>query len=117
MYLSTPLTAVCLLEASLRCKSHAFLQLRTWQTLQCRSRSKEEIISRQQWDSLRVSVLESLISVKAAVIAQGPTGLEGLVVRAADLSPLQNASNFGKKRERGRDDCSICEAGDCLFIQ
>lgn len=53
--------------------------------------------------------LEPLISVKAAVIAQGPTGLDGLVVRAANLSPIQYASNFGKKqereRERGGDDC------------
>lgn len=39
-----------------------------------------------------------MISVKAAAIAQRPTGLEGLVVRAMHLSPFQNASSVGKKQ-------------------
>lgn len=38
-----------------------------------------------------------MISVKTVVIAQGPTGLEGLAVRAADLSPLQSASTSGRQ--------------------
>lgn len=48
-----------------------------------------------------------MISVTAAVIAQGPTGLEGLVVRGADLSPLQNASDFGRKQQEERKETMI----------
>lgn len=56
-----------------------------------------------------MSGLEPMISVKAAVIAQGPTGLEGLVVRGADLSPLQSASDFGRKQqeERKEEMCAL----------
>lgn len=47
-----------------------------------------------------MSGLEPMISVKAAVIAPGATGL---AVRAANISPIQNASDFGKKQESGRE--------------
>ena len=66
--------------------------------------SKEEIISQQQWDSLSVSGVEPIISVRAAVTAWGPMSPEGLVVAtAANLSQLQHASNFGKGRGRERE--------------
>lgn len=116
MDLSTPWTAGCQLEASPHCTSHAFLQLCTWLTLQCRRRSKEEIISQQQWDSLSASGLEPSISVKAAVIAKGPIGLEGLVVRAANLSQLQKALNFAKKQERQWEGWALCMWGWLLFF-
>lgn len=58
-----------------------------------------------------------MISVKAAVIAQGPTGLEGLVVRAVNLSAIQNASNFGKKQEREREREMSALLVTVLFIQ
>lgn len=71
---------------------------------------------RYEWDSLSVSCLEPSVSVKAAVIAQGPTGPEGLVVRAAKLSPIQSASNFSKRGEEereggGRDEPPFIKAG------
>lgn len=76
------------------------------------SRSKEEIISRQRWDScLSVSYSEPLISVRAAVIAQGPTGLEGLAVRASRaISAPKRLELWQEATERERDKRSMCEA-------
>lgn len=79
---------------------------------------KEEIMSQQQWGSLSVSGLEPMISVKAAAIAQGRAGPEGLAVRAVDLSPLQHASDSGKKQERrGRDDAPYVELVAASTVQ
>lgn len=90
-------TAICQLEVSLCCTPCAFIQLHSGRAFNGgRCSSREEIISRQQWDSwytqtryTSVSGLGPVLSVKASVIVKGPAGLEGLVVRAMNPSPLQ----------------------------
>lgn len=90
-------TAICQLEVSLCCTPCAFIQLHSGRAFNGgRRSSREEIISRQQWDSwytqtryTSVSGLGPVLSVKASVIVKGPAGLEGLVVRATNPCPLQ----------------------------
>ena len=74
-----------------------------------RHSSRDDIISAQWWDSLSVSGLGPMISIKTVVIVQGPAGQEGVAVSrswqeaterwAAHLESLQeNHTVFHKHR-------------------
>lgn len=60
----------------------------------------KEILIWEKGDSLSASGLEQFRAVEALLIAQSPTALEGLAVRATNQSLLQNAPKVWQKQSR-----------------